>query len=80
MIQGMVLAGFVESTQKSYVEGVLGLAKHYWRSPDLLCDEEVRSYLVSLRERGVARGTFDHSLRHPLPFLLHARPRLAAFF
>ena len=58
MIQDMVLAGFAESTQKSYVEGALGLAKHYWRSPDLLSEEEVRSYLVGLRERGVARGTF----------------------
>ena len=58
MIQDMVLAGFAESTQKSYVEGVLGLAKHYCRSPDLLNEEEVRSYLVGLRERGVARGTF----------------------
>jgi Phage integrase, N-terminal SAM-like domain len=58
MIQDMVLAGFAESTQKSYVEGALGLAKHYGRSPDLLSEEEVRSYLVGLRERGVARGTF----------------------
>ena len=58
MIEDMVLAGMAESTQKSYVEGVLGLAKHYWRSPDLLCEEEVRSYLVGLRERGVAQGTF----------------------
>ena len=58
MIQDMVLAGFAESTQKSYVEGALGLTKHYGRSPDLLSEEEVRSYLVGLRERGVARGTF----------------------
>lgn len=58
MIQDMVLAGLAESTQKSYIDAVLGLAKHYWRSPDLLCEEEVRSYLVGLRERGVARGTF----------------------
>ena len=58
MIQDMVLAGFAESTQKSYVEGVLGLAKHYGRSPELLSEEEVRGYLVGLRERGVARGTF----------------------
>ena len=58
MIQDMVLSGLAESTQKSYIDAVLGLAKHYWRSPDLLSEEEVRSYLVGLKERGVARGTF----------------------
>ena len=70
MIQDMVLASLAESTQKSYVEGVLGLTKHYWRSPDLLCEEEVRSYLVGLRERGVARGTFKTNY-HGIRFLFY---------
>lgn len=61
MIKDMLLAGLAASTLKRYVEGVLGLAKHYWRSPALLSEEEVRSYLVGLRERGVARGTFQTS-------------------
>src|SRR3954447_18341216 len=34
--------------------------KHH-RSPDLLSEEEVRSYLLGLRQQGVARGTFRTS-------------------
>jgi hypothetical protein len=58
MIEDMLLAGLAASTQKRYIEAVRRLAKHFWRSPDLLCEEEIRGYLVGMRERGVARGTF----------------------
>jgi hypothetical protein len=34
------------------------LAKHYRRAPDQLSEAEVRAYLLGLRERGVALGTF----------------------
>jgi site-specific recombinase XerD len=34
------------------------LAAHYRRSPDQLSEEEVRAYILNLRERGAARGTF----------------------
>ena len=58
MIQDMMLAGLASTTQAIYVEAVRRLAAHYRRSPDELTEEEVRAYLVALRERGVARGTF----------------------
>jgi hypothetical protein len=58
MIEDMKLAGLAASTQAVYIEAVRRLAGHYRRSPDGLNEEEVRSYLVGLRERGVARGTF----------------------
>jgi integrase/recombinase XerD len=58
MIEDMRLAGLAPSTQRVYLLGVRGLAAHYRRSPDLLCEVEVRSYLLHLRERGVAFGTF----------------------
>lgn len=58
MIEDMKLAGLATSTQAVYVESVRKLAAHYRRSPDKLNEEEVRSYLVGLRDRGVARGTF----------------------
>jgi hypothetical protein len=58
MVQDMTLAGLARSTQAVYVESVRKLAAHYRRSPDELTEEEVRSYLLELRERGVARGTF----------------------
>ena len=58
MIDDMELAGLAKSTQRAYVDAALGLAKHYGRSPGGLSEEEVRAYLLHLREKGVARGTF----------------------
>ena len=50
MIEDMTLAGLAVGTQKIYIQSV--------RSPDQLSEEEVRTYLLDLRQRGVARGTF----------------------
>jgi hypothetical protein len=58
MIEDMMLSGLSPGTQATYVDAVRKLAAHYRRSPDQLSEEEVRAYIVSLRERGVARGTF----------------------
>jgi hypothetical protein len=59
MIDDMRLAGFAERTRDVYIQAVRRLAAHYLRSPDLLSEEEVRAFLLYLRdERGVARGTF----------------------
>jgi Phage integrase, N-terminal SAM-like domain len=58
MIEDMKLAGLSPATQDAYIKAVRGLAAHYHRSPDQLSEEEVRSYLLGMRERGVARGTF----------------------
>jgi hypothetical protein len=59
MIDDMILAGLAEGTRKLYVQAVRRLAAHNHRSPDLLSEEEVRNYLLRLRQRGVARGTFQ---------------------
>jgi site-specific recombinase XerD len=61
MIDDMMLAGLAEGTRKLYVQAVRQLAAHYRRSADLLSEEEVRSYLLGLRQRGVARDTFQTS-------------------
>ena len=58
MIEDMTLAGLAAGTQQVYVQAVCHLAAHYRRSPDQLSEEEVRTYLLGLRKRGVARGTF----------------------
>jgi hypothetical protein len=58
MIEDMTLAGLVQGTQKHYVRAVWQLTAFYRRSPDQLSEEEVRRYLLDLRGRGVARGTF----------------------
>ena len=58
MIEDMRTAGLASGTQALYLDAVRNLAAHYRRSPDELSEEEVRAYLLSLRERGVALGTF----------------------
>jgi hypothetical protein len=58
MIEDMTLAGLAVGTQKVYIQSVRRLAAHYRRSPDQLSEEEVRAYLLDLRQRGAARGTF----------------------
>ena len=59
MIDDMRLAGFAKQTQDVYIQAIRRLAAHYMRSPEVLSEEEVRTYLLHLRdERGVARGTF----------------------
>lgn len=58
MIEDMKLAGLAAGTQATYIDAVRRLAAHYRRSPDQLTEEQVRAYLLGLRERGAARGTF----------------------
>ncbi len=71
MIEDMTLAGFAPRTRDVYVQAVRGLAAYYMRSPDELRQEEVRAYLLHLRdERGVARGTFKTN-HGGIRFLFH---------
>ena len=58
-IEDMILAGLAEGTHKHYVRAVRQLTAYYRRTPDQLSEEEVRHYLLHLRQRGVARGTFQ---------------------
>jgi len=58
MIEDMVSAGLAQSTQTLYIRAVYGLAACYRRSPEEPSEAEVRNYLLGLRERGVALGTF----------------------
>jgi hypothetical protein len=58
MIEDMTLAGLAAGTQATYIDAVRKLAAHYRRSPDQLTEEEVRAYILRLRESGAARGTF----------------------
>jgi hypothetical protein len=58
MIEDMRTAGLASGTQALYLDAVRRLAAHYGRSPDELSEEEVRAWLLGLRERGLALGTF----------------------
>jgi hypothetical protein len=53
----MKLAGLAAKTQEVYQQVVCALVKHYRKSPEQLTEEEVRRYLLEVRERN-ARGSF----------------------
>lgn len=48
MMQDLALAGYSPKTQKSYLDAVRKLAKHYMRSPDQLTEDEVRGFFLHL--------------------------------
>jgi len=57
-VQDMQLHGFSPKTQSCYVGAVCSLAKFYNKSPDLITEEELRSYFLHLTlERKVSRAT-----------------------
>lgn len=58
MIEDLALAGYSPKTQRSYLDAVRKLAKHYMRSPDLLSEEEVRQFFLYLiNKRKAAKST-----------------------
>jgi integrase/recombinase XerD len=54
MIEEIRLRNFSPRTEQSYVAAMVGLVKHYHRSPDQLTQDEIRSYLLHLKERGLS--------------------------
>lgn len=58
MMEDLALAGYSPKTQKSYLDSVRALAKHYMRSPDQLSEEEVRRFFLHLiNRRKAAKST-----------------------
>jgi Phage integrase, N-terminal SAM-like domain len=57
MIEDMILAGLALGTRQAYTQAVGRLAARYRRSPDQLSEEEVRAYLLELRQRDAVRGS-----------------------
>src|SRR3972149_5913955 len=54
MIEEMKLRNFSSRTEQSYVSAMVGLGKYYRQSPDQLTQEQIRSYLLHLKERGLS--------------------------
>jgi site-specific recombinase XerD len=85
MIEDMQLRGLSESTQVAYVRSVRQLAEHCGKSPDLITEDELRQYLLYLRNvKHVSANTFNvilsaikflyqHTLQETLPSLELAR-------
>lgn len=58
MIRDMQLRNFSLATQKSYLNSVTGLAKHYHQSPDVISPAEIQDYVIYLlTERKLAIGS-----------------------
>jgi hypothetical protein len=56
MVRKMVLRSLADNTQRSYLQSVSGLAKHYMKPPDQLTKEMIEDYLIFLKqEKGKAR-------------------------
>ncbi len=49
MLEDMQLHGFSRSTQNAYVRSIAKLAQHYHKSPDLICEDELRQYFLEQR-------------------------------
>jgi site-specific recombinase XerD len=54
MVEEMKLRNFSPRTEKSYVSAMVGLVKYYRQSPDQLTQEQIRSYLLHLKDRGLS--------------------------
>jgi site-specific recombinase XerD len=54
MIEEMKLRNFAPRTQGAYLSAVVGLVKYYRQSPDQLSQEQIRAYLLHLKERGLS--------------------------
>ena len=48
MIREMELRNLSKNTQRSYLQAVYGLAKHYMQPPDQITKEMIEDYLLSL--------------------------------
>jgi integrase/recombinase XerD len=57
MIEEMRLRNFSPRTEQSYVAAIVGLSRYYRRSPDQLTQDEIRSYLLHLQERGLSASS-----------------------
>lgn len=76
MRREMVVRKLSERTQRSYIAGVVGLARHYGRSPDQIRDDEIRDYIVYLlEERKLAWSSVNVALSGIRFLLIHTLHR-----
>lgn len=63
MIDAMTVRGYSPRTHETYLYAVTALAKHYHRSPEQLCINELKDYFVYLaKERGYSSASCRLSL------------------
>ena len=48
MLDDMKIRNFAPATQKQYIHSVKAFAKHFWKSPDKLTVDDIRTYQIYL--------------------------------
>ena len=62
MLAQMAEKGLAEATREAYIRGVQGLVKHYGgRRPEAISVGEARTYVASLKDRGVSATLRSHA-------------------
>ena len=72
MTHEMVLRGFAPNTQRTYLQAVSQLARHYDRSPDRISKREVKAYLLYLHQDAKRSRSTCNVAAAALRFLYHA--------
>jgi hypothetical protein len=67
-VRDMQVAGLSSGTQEQYLSSVDLFFKATWVSPESAVEKDVQEFLISLRDRDVARETF-RGYRYALEFL-----------
>jgi hypothetical protein len=57
-VRDMAVAGLGLDTQETYLGAVQRFIQRTWTSPEQVSEAQLQSYLIALRERDVASGTF----------------------
>lgn len=84
MLEDMQLKGYSSATQRSYVESVKRMACEYGKSPELMTEQELRTYLLGLQKElapaslrvvvPAVRFLYTVTLQRQWPVLEFARP------
>jgi site-specific recombinase XerD len=69
MIEDMQLRGLAERTQQSYVAAVRGLAEYYGKSPAQMSEDELRQYMLYLKNEKKAAASTCNQVLCALKFL-----------
>ena len=71
MLRDMTVRGFSPRTHEAYIRQVVGLARHYHRSPDQLSADEVQTYLAHLYQARQRSWSTCAQAAHAFRFLYH---------
>ena len=71
MIRDMTVRGFSPRTHEAYIRQVVGLTRHYRRSPDQLSADEVQTYLAHLFQARKRSWSTCAQAAHAFRFFYH---------